>query len=240
MAVQILKNQKVWFGGYQITSMLSALGLEYAAELQDNTVFGMDTRSRLGGLKTVAANHQGYVDASERDALLFNAIGVQNNPMSFAAQDGAEGDVAYSFLANVGEYNPGGQIGDVLPFSVSAEGSGKLVRGTLMENNTGIDASGAGTARQLGAVTSTKKIYAALHVLGVDDPADELDVTIESDSTNSFSGDETSRITFDTASAIGAQWKELPGAVTDTWWRVAYDISGDTPAFDFVVVLGIL
>lgn len=240
MATQILKDQEFWFDGYQLTSMMNALALEYAAELQDNTVFGMDTRSRIGGLKTVAANHQGFVDASDRDALLFNKIGVKDTPMSFAASNGAEGDVAYSFLATQGEYSPGASIGDIFAFSVSAEGSGKLIRGTLMEKNTGISSTGAGTARQLGAISSSQRMYAALHILGVDDPADTLDVTIESDSSNSFSGGETTRITFNQAGAIGAQWIELGGAVTDTWWRVAYTIAGDTPAFDFVVVIGIL
>lgn len=240
MAIQVLKDQKIWFDGYDLTGIINAIALENGCDTPENTVFGQDTHTVIGGLKTVKASVQGFVDASTRDKALFDNIGVGDVPLSFAAQNATEGNTAFSLLVTSSEYSNEGAVGDMLGFKFNAEASGLLTRGTLMENNSAIAATGAGTARQVGAVTSGQKAYAILHVLAVDDPADTLDVTIESDASNSFSGSETTRITFDTMSAIGSQWKELAGPITDTWWRAAYDITGSTPSFDFVVILAIL
>lgn len=240
MAIQVLKDQKIWFDGYDLTGILNAIALENGCDTPENTVFGQDTHTVIGGLKTVKASVQGFVNASTKDKALFDKIGVGNIPLSFAAQNATEGNPAYSFLTTSSEYTNEGAVGDMFGFKFNAEASSLLTRGTLMENNSAITFTGAGTARQVGAVASGKKIYAILHVLAVNNPVDDLDVTIESNANNSFSGSETTRITFNTMSAIGSQWIELAGPITDTWWRAAYDVAGSTPSFDFIVILAIL
>ena len=79
--------------------------------------------------------------------------------------------------------------------------------------------------------------------LGPSKPAsdgDTLDVTIESDATNSFSGGETTRGTFSQISAITSQWlTPVAGAITDTWWRIRYVIAGSSPSYEFIATIGI-
>jgi hypothetical protein len=237
MGVQVLKNQKLWFGGYDLTGEMNALGLDYAADLQDATAFGDATRVRLGGLKTVTAHHEGYFDADPYDQALFSNLGVKDVPMTFGAEGATEGNVGYSFLSSLAEYAPGGSIGEMFAFSVSAEASGSLIRGTLMHLGAKT-ATGNGTARQLGAVGASQKLYAALHVTAASGTSPTLDVTVESDDASGFPSPVT-RITFAQKTAIGFEWKELAGAVADDWWRIAWAIGGTGPSFNFTVFLGI-
>lgn len=236
MSEIILKDQKLWFGGYDLTGIMNALGLDYGAELQDNTVFGDDTKSNKGGLKTVAMQCEGFFDADPYDAALFANIGIADVPVSFGASS-SEGDPAYTFKAILGEYSPGGSVGDLLAFSVGGSSTGKLVRGTLMVNGAKT-ATGSATVRQLGAVTATQKVYAALHVISAS-AADTLDVIVESDD-NADMTSATSRLTFDQQTAIGSDWQELAGAITDDYWRVSWTITDADPSFQFVVVIGII
>ena len=98
-----------------------------------------------------------------------------------------------------------------------------------------------GTPRTLGSVLAGEALYAALHVTAVTGTNPTLDVVIESSATGSFSGEETTRITFTQADGITSEWSSVAGAVTDTHWRVTWAIGGtDTPTFTFAVIAGIL
>ncbi len=240
MATQVLKDQKIWFDGYDLTGYANALALEYAVEALDETVLGLDTRKSKGGLKTVAAGVEGFFDATP-DAALFSRIGAADKILSFGAS-ATEGDAAYAFKAMAGSYNLNGAVGEMLGYSLDASSSGKLVRGTLVENNSAITATGNGAARQLGAVGAAQKLYAILHVLASSGSGNQtLDITIRSDNASGFASPVT-QITFDqVTSSVGAQWKEVSGAITDDYWRPTWTIGGTgSPSFDFVIILAIL
>lgn len=235
---EIYKDQKVFFDGYDMTGVTNALGLDYSADAIDETTLGDDTRINKGGLKVVTASLNGFFEPTE-DKVIYDTIGAADKVLTIS-RNGTEGQPAYTFKAMKGSYSPGASVGELFSFSLDVLATGNLVRGTLMENNTAVTANGDGTAQQLGAVAAGKKMYAALHVLGASGTSPTLDVTIESDATNTFAGGETTRITFTQATVIGGQWQEVDGAITDQWWRVSYTIGGTSPDFDFIVVLGIL
>jgi hypothetical protein len=65
-----------------------------------------------------------------------------------------------------------------------------------------------------------------------------LDLKIQSDDAQAMSSP-IDRITFDQMTTVGAQWKELAGPITDTWWRVNYTLGGIDPSFVIAVVIGI-
>ena len=236
MAAHVLTNCNCWLHGYDLTGDMNAMALDYGAELQDNTVFGDATRSRAGGLKTFGFNHQGYWNGGngEVDDVLFDNLAVLSRPMTVCPENATEGSVAYTFRPLVAQYQFGGQVGDMLAFSVSGEPqTGPLVRATIMQNGSEA-ATADGTARQLGAVASGESMYGALHVFS---GTGTLDVVVESDATNSFAGAETTRITFTQASGVTSEWSSVAGAITDTWWRVTFTIA--TGPFNFAVVLGV-
>jgi hypothetical protein len=57
---------------------------------------------------------------------------------------------------------------------------------------------------------------------------------------NTTFGAPTPRLTFSASTAIGGQILRTDGTpITDTWWRMAWTISGTTPSFLFAAALGI-
>ncbi len=243
MARFVLKDAKIIYGGRDLSGHLSQMGLEYSVETPECTAFGDLTKNRIPGLLEASASHQGYWDAeSATDSLdsdLFDEIGAATEEMSFSAEGGPIGDTGYSFPVRGAEYSPGGTVGEVFAFSVNVSSGGILVRGSMMENST-FTVTADGTARQAGAAASTDSIYSIVHATTVSGTNPTMDLTLESDATNSFSGSETLRITHPQMTALGANRQVLAGAVTDTWWRYTITIGGtDTPTFALFVILAI-
>ena len=241
MSKFVLTNAGLIFDAYRLTSSMNAINLNYGAEAKDCTVMGDDTRSALGGLKTVQLQAAGYYDAVPADSPLFTNIGVSNKNISVIPEGSTVGDIAYFFKAMAGEYSFGETIGEVNKFSLGAgSADGPLVRGQLLNDSTET-VSGDGTAVQVGAAASGETIYAVLHVLDSSGSGDQtLDVTIGSDDNGSFTS-ETNRFTFTQATtSVTSELLTLTGPITDDYWRVNFTIAGSgSPSFDILVILGI-
>jgi hypothetical protein len=237
MSIQVLTNQKVFFDGYDITGVTNAIALSTETETKDATTLGNDTRKNVASLKTVAASVEGFEDPAVHGAILFTNVGLADKVLTFG-NAATEGSLAYFFKALQANYSQGGAVGELHTFSAEAIATGKLIRGTILANKSAATSSSFSEAQQLGAVSSSQKVWAALHVLSASE-SDTLDVVIESDAADDFSGSETTRITFDQVNAIGSQFKQVSGAITDTWWRSDFTIAGADPSFSFIVVIGI-
>lgn len=243
MAKSVLQNQIVLVDDYDITGDTNAVAIDYGAEVKDCTVLGNDTRVNLGGLKTVQVQVAGFYDAATQDEEVFANIGTSNKPISFGESD-TVGSVSYFFNAVSGEYQVGETVGEVLPFSLGAGAQGNLVRGVLAHNarSTAETSTDVGTAIQLGAVSSTQKLYAVLHVLESNGSGDQtLDVLVESDDNAGFTSGIT-RLTFTQATTTGtSEMLELDGPLTDDYFRVSFTIAGSgSPSFKFVVFFGVM
>jgi hypothetical protein len=240
MAKAILKDQSIYLDGYDLTSRSNVIALDFSAEIHDVTPLGVDSRARIGGLKTANAQAEGWAELDATDTAKFANVGAASKVLTFGAAGDDVGDTAYSMFAVQNNLVIGGQIGDVFPYSLEAESNDELIRSTLMLNSKAVPLTSTtnGTGQQVGAAASGQTIYAALHILGAG--TGSATVTVESDATNSFSGSETTRITFDAATAEGSQLKTLAGPVTDTWWRFVVTISGGAPSFKLIGTLGII
>lgn len=241
MATSIYKNVKAYLGGRDISGDLNKVALSYGAELQDDTVFGDTTRSNKAGLKTIGAALEGFVQSDGTDAIediIWDKFATADEVLTISPESGAAAEVAFSFKSVLANYSPGGQVGDLYAFSVDANGTGTIYRGTIME--TGAKTVTAdGTARELGAVSSTQKLYASLHVIAASGTTPTLDVVIQSDDAQGFLS-ATNRITFAQMTTIGAQLLTADGAITDTWYRAVMTLGGTSPSFTVVIVVGIL
>src|SRR3954470_18111151 len=115
MTHQVILNSKVYLGGYDLSGDISAVSLGASADLKDGTTLGMASRARVGGLKEVTARHEGYWNGGvdQIDDILFQRVGLVDVPMSVAPSTGAEGESAFTFLAGLGEYNPGAPVGEM-------------------------------------------------------------------------------------------------------------------------------
>ena len=241
MAAEIITNCKLYFDKYDLSGQMNALAVDYGAEMQDTTAFGDGTRVRQGGLKTVSISHEGYWEGGTDniDDALFASVSQADVPMTICPRTGAEGEIAFALKSILGQYSPGAEVGSVFAFSVSGECSGDgLINGWVLLNATKI-ISGNGSAFNLGAVSSTKKLYAALHVLAVSGSSPTLAVKVQSDDASGMATP-LDKITFITATGKGSQWATpITGPIPDSWWRINYTIGGTSPSFTFVVFVGI-
>ena len=239
MAEHVLTGGLLLFHGVDLSNFASQVALDLSAEAKDSTCLGHTTRRRKGGLKDTALSAAGFFEAAEPDATLFAAAGASDKIITVSHSQ-TIGNIAYFLKALLGEYEPfGGSVGDLAGFRLNAGCSdGDLIRATLMEFDTET-ASANGTGRQLGAVSASQSVYAALHILTVSGTSPTLDLKIQSDDNASFTS-ATDRITFSQATAVGAQFGSLAGAITDDYWRAVWTIGGtDDPTFRFAVSVGI-
>lgn len=235
----IIRDQAVYFEGFDLQARTKAVQIDYSAALLDATTLGNKSVVRLGGLKTIVFSCKGNMDADAADVAMFTDISGIDKPITASAVDDTEGTLAYFFKAGLADYKTGASVGEILPFELDADSSsGPLVNGTIMAQTrlTPATTSGNGTARALGAIASGKSLYSALHVWGLG--TGTVTAIVESNSTNSFSGAQTARITHTATSAVLGEIKSLAGPITDTWWRTKYTISGASPSVKLINVLG--
>lgn len=244
MAHKVLTNARVLWDQFDFSGDHNNIVVDYAAEVQDASVFRTGTRKRKGGLKVASINGGGFWDAAVDgiDEELFARVGGGATVVT-VSMDGEEGDIAYSVQPVIGSYQLGGDIGAMFPFNMAAEpADGLLLRGTVLQSGAET-ASGQSASRQLGAVGASQKLYAVLHVLAVSGTNPTLDAVVRSDN-NSGMSSPTSRITFAQATdaANRAQWAApVDGAITDDWWDIDFTIGGtDSPSFTFLVSVAIL
>ena len=242
MAVKINQDAKIYIAEFDMTGFTNQVDLNLGVEPQDNTVFGNNTRTMIAGLETVQMNHQGFVDFDQfkQDEIHEGKIGAGKFPITIGVTTGLENTPAYFFEGIHASYQHGAAIGAILPFTVTASGSGRFqfTRGTILEDaQTSRTTSASGTTRQVGAVLATEKLYAVLHCVAYSGIT-SLDVIVESDDAMGFASP-TTQITFTQLTALGSQYATpVAGAITDAWWRATWTIAGAGSA-SFVVVIAI-
>lgn len=247
MGTYVLKNCKLYAGGYDLSGDTNKLALTYGCDAVEYPVFGTGYKRRLCGLLDASYNYEGYSQfgAGLSDIVADGDI-ASDEVVTVCPTTGAATERGFTMQALGLNLERGGAIGEMFAFSAEGSNSGsRLVRGTIMVNGA-LTATGTGTARQLGAVTAGKHLYAAMHIIAVSGTNPTLDMVLQSDIAENFA-DATARITFTQATGIGAQFATpvagpiVDGADADDWWRLSYTIGGtDTPSFTVIVNVGIL
>ena len=236
--IQIFKNATILLSGYDISGDSNKVALSSKADVKDRTTFNNTARRRVCGLLDTSISAEGFFDPA-KDAGLFDFIASGEKIIAVSPAAGIAGDLVYFAKCQTAEYTPmEGAIGELAAFRLSGQGSGPLIRGKMLERGEKT-ASAPGTAVEIGAVAEGQKVYACLQVLFVQGIKPTLDLEIQSDDAQGMASP-TNRITFDQIKTVGAQWKELAGPVTDTWWRANFTLSGTTtPYFVIAVLIGI-
>lgn len=130
--------------------------------------------------------------------------------------------------------SPMGNVGDLAAYELALGVDNAAVDGYVAAP-LALRGALTGTAVQLGAVSATKRLYAALYVLG--GTFTNLAVTIESDTVGFPSP--TTVITFSTvASAAGGQFTSVTGPITDDYFRFKATIGSGTA--NYAVVFGVM
>lgn len=244
MAKTILTNVRLFAVAVDLTANSNKVELSAEVEAKDSTNYASaGWKENLGGIASAEFSAEGQWEAGDSskvdDASWAQLGGI--GPWSVSANNSAAvGDLAYFTGALRSDYKLGDAVGEVAPWTGTAKSNWPLVRGQFAHPpGTARTASGTGTALNLGAVAAGDRLYAALHVLSVAGTTPSITARVESDDAVGFPS-ATTRLTLNAATAAGGQILRTDGtAITDTWWRIAWTISGTTPSFLFAATLGI-
>lgn len=245
MASIVYQNCRMFMGGYELSGIANMIGVDYEAEMLDATPFGQGTRINKPGLKVVSMRGSGFWDSeltgTNYDSVLHGRIGAAKEVVSMAPEGAAVGDTVFFVEGVNGAYNPiSGAVGELIGFEIDLRSQTRaLVRGKLGYTGTAT-ASGNGSSVQLGALTATQRLFAALHVVDPAGTTPTLTVKIQSDNATGFPS-ATDQITFtQVTTTAGAQWGSVAGPITDDWWRVNLTIAGTSPSYKVFCSFGIL
>lgn len=167
---------------------------------------------------------QGYADFDDDAAneTLFSLIASTERIFTIGHTN-EDGAVAFN-----GKAIPGGSGFSLTPaelgtFSLSLKAN-QHARGKLILPPTARTASsGTGTVTLVGDLAAAEKMCLALHVIEFDGTS--LDVTVYSNDTQD-TVTPTSRHAFTTVSAVGSDYAEVSGAITDTYWYATFSFTG--------------
>lgn len=241
MATFSLTDATTWVAGYDFTTRLNQINLSVSAEDLEDTTFGSGGyRSRKGGLKTVEAELNGFLDSNASigvDPEIFPNLGTIDRVVTMAHDD-AEASIAYMFQAGQFSYDLFGSVGELAPFSVSMMGTNSvgLIRGQVAKAKASVNATGAtGSGVNLGNVGVSQFLYATLHVIGT--PGTTITVVVESDDNAGFTTP-TTRITFGPITTAGGTWgTRVAGALAETHYR--FNVTAITGTFTIAGAIGI-
>jgi hypothetical protein len=244
VAKSVLTNVRCFAVGLDLTSVSNKVELSSEVEVKPSTNYGSGGYTEVvGGLASAEISGEGQWEAGDETKVddaswaQFGGVG----PWSISANNAAAvGGLAYFTKAMRADYKLGEAVGEVAPWTSTAKSAWPLVRGQFAHApGTARTTTGTGTGLELGAVTAGRRVYAALHVLSVAGTTPSITARVESSEDDTFAAP-TTRATFTAASEAGGEILRTDGtAITDTWWRVAWTISGTTPSFLFAAALGI-
>lgn len=229
MSKQMFKG-KLYYDGYDLSADHQSLNMIFRKEELDVTPIDCTAKKRLGGVRDWELTHSGFNEhGATAIGNLLNAgyLGTTAKAVTFCPLTGVYEDPAYSGSGLHFNYSIGGKVGEVQPFAGAMFGHDvQAFRGTIMATGQKT-ITGTGDIKQLGAVSTTQKLYAVLHVTAIEAAADpSLVVRVQSASAQGFSGP-TQRILFSTvvSTVAGEYATPIAGEITDTWWRVTWTVS---------------
>lgn len=244
MAKRLITDAGVYLAGYEFSGYSNQSQVTIDAPDVDVTTFGPGAwREYLAGLLAGAFSVGGISDPVAVEAVAWDKFADAGEIVTICDPNAA-GGVSFFMRGVAGQFTTGLSLGQPGGFTLAGRTSiGPLVRGKAMHRATAaapVTSTGTGTGQQLGAVASTKSVYAALHVFHVGGSTPSLTVKIQSDDNSGFTTP-VDRLTFAAKNAIGAEWVSAgPAAITDTWWRAQWTVSGSSPQFGFIVSFGFI
>lgn len=246
MGTLALVDATTWVGGFDFTTRLNELSVDISDEALDDTRFGTNANprsamSRIAGLTDVETELNGYWESASGgsvDEAAFTGLGNQT-PVTHSV-DGAETSVAYAYRARRFNYQLGGEVGAILPFTLGVMGSSgsPVVRGQVAAAVQDVSSTGAfGSPVNLGAGASGEFLYLAFHVFTA---GTSIEVKVESDDAQAFSSPaDVTGATIGPITATGGTWMTRVDAsgITDTWFRM--NITAITGTFNVAGMLAI-
>lgn len=246
----LLSDCSILLGPYQVKRSVNQIELTAAREKLASGRMGDTANVSAHGLQQITSSLSGFwasdaiAASTEIDPQIWPRIDAAQTPAAWpltvcppyapAATPGANGNVCYIVQTKQFDWTLGGAHGALAPFTVGSECySGGFYRGTVMLPEASVTATTTGSIVQLGALSATQKLVAALHVTAINGGSWVL--TVESDNGVGFATP-TVRATFTAATTITTQVIETNGAITDDYWRCVLTKTGGTSVTAFAAL----
>lgn len=229
MAKFVLNNVRLYAGGTDLSGDTNSATITANKADVDVTNYNSNLwHERLSGLGSAEIKATGYWEAGTTTAPLVDDTSWANLGLAGGVTIAPAGaaDAAVCYFTNMVEfdYQPiTGKVGDVAGYSLDVSSTWPLVRGIFAVPNTALTATGNGTVTQLGAVAAGQNLYADLHIFSVSGGA-SITFIVQSAATNFATP--TTRLTFTANTGASSQILRVPGAITDTYWRASWTVTG--------------
>lgn len=232
MAVAYMNDAKIVYHTYNYSGDMNEVKVTTGKDMLEKTVFGNTEHRFTQGMGTFDAEASGFIQFDDSTTpkavdyqLATEMLASNSVKRPFTIAYGAEGSVAYLGQGFAGDYSPELTPDQLGKFAFKVSAAHQYTRGALLldPSTSRTAASGNGAIVQLGALSSTQKIMAVLHVLEF--VGTTLTATLYSNDTNNTTTP-TSRIAFTAATGVTSEYKEFAGPVTDTYWYLGWTFTG--------------
>lgn len=239
MAVEALLNAFTYVAGHDFTGDTNQGQLNLEAAVLDATTFrSVGWTENAYGLRSYTFASSGFWQSALDDAVDPDAFGdlAIARAHTWGPKE-TEGSPAWMFNAAKTNYQLGGEVGSLAPFSLQSNGTDKYgaVRGMLAKAKGAATATGLlGSVVQLGAVAANQYLYATFHVFTA---GTTITVQVQSDD-NAGMTTPTTVATIGPLTARGGTFMtRVAGPLTDSYFR--FNVSAVTGAFVAAGAIGI-
>lgn len=244
MAHNVTLNAKIYFAAYDISGEANAHVIAHTVDLPEDLGYGDTWKQRLIGARSMNCSIAGNIDlagADDFDTVMNDAIGVSDIPLIICPEGADVEDAAEFGTVLQSQYTPQASHGQVFKYGLTTELKNRrwTLGKVLWAPATVVTATGNGTAVQLGAVTATQYIWAAIAVIAKDPASGSSCVVALQSASDAIFTTPTTRVTFTSFDAITSEAAApVAGAITDTYWRMIVSTFAGT-SMQFIGVAGI-
>jgi hypothetical protein len=244
MAQFILTNSKVYADLYDVSGYLNQGEIQKASDMHDVTPFGALEHRSAPGLQGGNWSLNGFTEYGTTPPKIEKIIsllqGSRDKPLTIVPEGPTVGNVSVFLPAAFHGMDRGAPHGNPDTFAWRGGTSKWQPIGGFLDEPGAVarTATGQTTGQNLGAVSATQYLYAAVHVFA--GGTGTMDLVVESDSSAPFSTPVTA-ITFPQFSGVsgGSGIMRAIGTFSgDTFFRFKYTLAA-TPSVTFVASFGI-
>ena len=223
------KNSRVNVGGYSLTNYLKSYSLEKSIGTVDQTVFALNSKAYIQGLKDAVATMEGVFQDSDDAGVdnIVDALEDSENNITIYPYLTSQGRPGYGFRSYNTAYNPNSSIDDSVKFSYGAQGNDGAERLISITNgDEDIDDNEATTTYDFGSDPSHTEGIAYLNISAFSGTS--IDAVLQTDSDAGFASP-TTLATFDSITGICSQRKTFTGKDVERYVRILFsNVSGET------------
>lgn len=239
MTAFALLNADLYVAGHDFTTDTNNGMLNLTAATLDATTFGSNGWTENAyGLKTLEFNHSGFWQSNTSDSVDDESFGDIAVPRAHTwTETGVETDPAWLFNSAKSQYQIGGEVGPLAPFTLQSTATDKFgaIRGQLAKAKGAMNAVGAlGSVVQLGPASAAQFLYATFHIFSAGTTAT---IQVQSDDNAGMTSPTTVATIGPLTTRGGTFMTRVAGPITDTYYR--FNVSAITGAFVAAGAIGI-